>query len=35
MRIIGKCLNCGKKGYVNNENNLCRKCQNKKDSEGR
>lgn len=35
MRIVGKCIVCGKNGYVNSKSNLCRKCQNKKDSEGR
>ena len=35
MRIVGKCQECGKNVYVNSKSSLCRKCQNKKDSEGR
>lgn len=32
MRTVGKCQDCGKNGYVNSNNGLCRKCQNKRDS---
>lgn len=32
MRVVGKCVICGRNGYVNNMTNHCRKCQNKQDS---
>ena len=30
MRVVGKCLKCGRNGYVNSLSGLCRRCQNKK-----
>lgn len=32
MRVVGKCVKCQRNGYVNSVTNLCRKCQNEKDS---
>ena len=29
MKIVGKCKNCDKNGYVNSRTKLCKKCNSK------